>query len=164
MVPCPPSLVLHARLPAPRLPRSILAAAANDDGNDDDGVVCGPGSSDIELASTPRASPLHSCCALLTILLLLLHCFLHAEVHGPLVVPPPVQSQPNFDGLIPVKHCAIARFYTFEIFVMQGDVPRVHLEKEYLCALVYWLVPSYARVFSVVKNVLIFKLESGLEL
>ncbi|KAJ7488786.1 hypothetical protein B0H11DRAFT_2278477 [Mycena galericulata] len=139
MVPCPPSLVLHARLPAPRLPRSIPAAAANDDGKDDDGVVCGPGSSDIELASTP-------------------------QVHGPLVVPPPVQSQPNFDGLIPVKHCAIARFYTFEIFVMQGDVPRVHLEKGYLCALVSWLVPSYARVFSVVKNVLIFKLESGLEL
>ncbi|KAJ7505810.1 hypothetical protein B0H11DRAFT_1904390 [Mycena galericulata] len=107
MVPCPPSLVLHARLPAPRLPRSIPAAAANDDGKDDDGVVCGTGSSDIELASTP-------------------------QVHGPLVVPPPVQSQPNFDGLIPVKHCAIARFYTFEIFVMQGDVPRVHLEKEYL--------------------------------
>ncbi|KAJ7500358.1 hypothetical protein B0H11DRAFT_2225900 [Mycena galericulata] len=71
MAPHPRPLSSSAHHPAPRLSHSIPAAAANNDNKHDDGVPHMPGSLfDIELAPTPHASPLHSCCALLTPVLL----------------------------------------------------------------------------------------------
>ncbi|KAJ7219449.1 hypothetical protein GGX14DRAFT_533211 [Mycena pura] len=95
-------------------------AAEKDDEDDEDGVVHGPRSlSDIELAPTPQRGYPKDLNALAAhvaqpTLPLLLHRFLHAEVHGPAAedaVPPPLHMCPIFAGQITIHHSAIARFY-----------------------------------------------------
>ncbi|KAJ7512311.1 hypothetical protein B0H11DRAFT_2182666 [Mycena galericulata] len=101
MAPRPRSLVLPTWHPAPRLSHSIPAAVANDDDKDDDGVVHGPGTHQRYNEVSFRVLPSPS---------------LHVEVHGPLVVPPPVQSQSTHCGTL-----AIVRFYVPVIFVMYRE-------------------------------------------
>ncbi|KAF8140679.1 hypothetical protein K438DRAFT_1995789 [Mycena galopus ATCC 62051] len=99
---------------------AIEVAAALDDDEDDDGVVHGPKSlSDIQLAPTPQRGYPKTLQALAAYiqqpqLPVLLRRFLQEELHGTPdnnTPPTPIEACPVFAGRIVVHHSAVARFY-----------------------------------------------------